>query len=252
MTKQTKAAPLPSFADPVDWVEEWIPLDKVIRSKTLQMRKKLTASAITQYKKRTEAGSTPPPIKVAKVTEKGQTGLYLVDGWHRWEANALTLNGDHVLAEVAPMSMNEAVLQAAAANLNHGERFKQSEMEAVFIAFVRARRHRTSKGYRSYREMAIMIGVSKSTLQRWMHKHFRAIALRIGGTDPNAPGGLNEVPPAPSLVSEVLSEVERIKGIALSLPPPDRDDVLRGLHALLDGLSKPAPAPRYAVEHDEF
>lgn len=252
MTKQTKAAPLPSFADPVEWVEEWIPVDEVIRSKNLQMRKKLTTSAITQYKKRTEAGSTPPPIKVAKVTEKGQTRLFLVDGWHRWEANALTFNEANVLAEVAPMSMNEAVLQAAAANLNHGERFKQCEMEAVFKAFVRAGRHRTAKGYRSYREMAEVTGVSKSTLQRWMQKHFRAIALRMGGTNSKAPGGLREVAPAPTLVGEVLSEVERIKGIALSLPQPERDDVLRGLHALLDALSKPAPAPRYEVEHDEF
>jgi len=245
MTKHATPAPPPSFAEPIEWHEEWLGVGDIQRSKTLQVRAKLNPKAVSHYRDMTRAGRVPPLIKVAEVTQDGATSYFLVDGWHRWEAGALVTEGspatggELVRALVAPMTMAEAALQAAAANLDHGERLKRGEMVEVFKAFVRAGRHRTPKGYRSYREMSAMMGVPHTTLLRWMRQHFRKIADRIGGTEGADTGGLREREPGPSVADEILTEVERIKGLAMGLPQVERDHVIHGLFTLLEGITKP-------------
>ncbi|MCH8180538.1 MAG: hypothetical protein IIA02_12255 [Proteobacteria bacterium] len=245
MNKHPAPEQQPSSAEAIQWTEEWLSPDDVIRTQTLQVRRKLNPAAVRQYRDMTRAGSAPPLVKVAAVTERGTTRHYLVDGWHRWEADALVTHGSGptILVRVlaAPMSMAEAAWVAAAANLNHGVQLKRSEMVEVFKAYVRARKHRTREGYRSYREMAADLGTPKSTLARWMHKHFHSIASRMGGEEGTAPGGLRERPEPPSLSDEVLAEVKRVKGVALSLPPEEKRRVHAALRELLEDLGKPEP-----------
>lgn len=258
MTKHATQAPPPCFAEPVEWREEWLGIDDIQRTKTLHVRAKLNPRAISQYRDMTRAGRVPPLIKVAEVTQNGTTSHFLVDGWHRWEAGALVTEGAHgaggvlVRALVSSMTMEVAALQAAAANLDHGERLKRGEMVEVFKAFIKARRHKTPQGYRSYREMSAMTGIAHTVLHRWMRKHFRGIADRMGkgGAEETDAGGLRDHEPGLSVAGEILAEVERIKGLALGLSQVDRDHVIHGLFTLLEGISKPV-LPRDAAD-DEF
>jgi hypothetical protein len=98
--------------------------------------------------------------------------------------------------------------------------------------------------------MSAMMGVPHTTLLRWMRQHFRKIADRMGGTEGADTGGLREAEPGPSVADEILTEVERIKVLAMGLPQADRDDVIRGLFTLLEGVTKPERS--LEVEHDEF
>lgn len=245
MTSHPAPEQQPSSAEAIQWTEEWLSPDDVVRTQALQVRRKLNPTAVRQYRDMTRAGSAPPLIKVATVTMQGTTRHYLVDGWHRWEAGALVLDGDGPAALVrvltAPMTWAEAAWVAAAANLNHGVQLKRSEMVEVFKAYVRAGKHRTRGGYRSYREMAAELGTPKSTLARWMHKHFRNIAVRMGAEDGTAPGGLRDQFDLPSLSDEVLAEVKRVKVVALSLPPEEKRRVHAALRELLADLGKPEP-----------
>ncbi|MFY9479824.1 MAG: hypothetical protein WAQ08_19465 [Aquabacterium sp.] len=258
MSKKS-TAPQPDTAEAsnaIEWHEEWLSPEQVIRLKSLQVRKKLDAGAISRYRDMTKAGKVPPPIKVAEVKKAGVIQHYLVDGWHRWEAGAVVTGHDvdgnpvmdlhgmpgpgGTLVKVlcAPMSMKDATWEAAQANLDHGVPLKSTELVAVFKAFVRAGKHRTRKGYRSYREMGTVLGIAKSTLGRWMHKHFPKIAANIGGNDGAAPGGLRDAPELPSPADEVVSEVKRIRAIALSLPPGEKRRVSDALQELLADLGK--------------
>lgn len=247
-----------STADTIEWQEAWLSREQVIRLGSLQVRKKLDAGAIRQYRDMTRAGKVPPPIKVAEVTEGGITRHYLVDGWHRWEAGAVVtgtdaegkpvmdFHGTHgldplVLVLYAPMTMADAAWVAAEANLSHGVSLKRAELPAVFMAFVRAGKHRTRKGYRSYREMGASLGISKSTLARWMHKYFPNIAANMGGGDVAAPGGLRDAPELPSPTDEAVSEVKRLQALAMSLPPDGKRRVSSALRDLVAILGKRDP-----------
>jgi hypothetical protein len=242
MTTPTESPP--SSAEPIQWAEQWLSPEQILRTETLQVRHKLDKGAICRYRDMTRAGKVPPLIKVAEVTEGDTTRYYLVDGWHRWEAGALVTEGPApaalVRALVAPMSMSEAAWVAAEANLGHGVPLKSTERVEVFKAFVRAGKHRNRQGYLSYRDMAGILGYPSSTLQRWMHKHFRNIAVRMGSTEGSAPGGLMDAPAPPSVADEVVNEVNRLQALALSLEPNDKHRVASALKDALAAISTTA------------
>ena len=75
MTKQADNQPSSAAPEP-DWQEEWVQLDAVTRHGPYQVRRKLDPEAVKRYRDRTEGGSVPPPIKVARIDNV----LYLIDG----------------------------------------------------------------------------------------------------------------------------------------------------------------------------
>lgn len=181
-------------AQAVSWAEEWVSPEDIIKHAPWQVRRNLDAAAVKKYRDMTKAGSTPPPIKLARVRGK----LYLVDGWHRMEAGALQvtrgLDGQEVLAEVAPMSDGEARWAAAQANLGHGVPLKAAELHAVFKAYIKAKQHLKPDGtLRSYRDMAPIIGKPHTTIRTWMLKYFPAVARQMAGErgnpEPEMPSG---------------------------------------------------------------
>ncbi|NBD22233.1 hypothetical protein GTZ97_16380 [Aquabacterium fontiphilum] len=241
-----------SCGDGIEWREEWLSRSEVIRSNTLQVRHKVDDAAVRRYCEMTKAGSQPPPIKVAAVTEGGKTNHYLIDGFHRWAAGALVLQGPEydpmVLALVAPMSMREAAWAAADANMRHGVQLKRKERRDVFRAFIRAGKHRTRGGYLTGRQIAATLMMSHSTIAYWLKKDFPGIAQRMGSDAGAAPGGLRELPPVPSRGDEVLTEVARIKGVALSLPTQEKRRVHAAIWSLLQDMGEPETDP----EEDAF
>lgn len=240
----------PSCADAPNWQEEWVSLDAICQMPSMQVRKKLDKRAIASYRSMTSAGSTPPLIKVACVpAARGaeRERLVLVDGWHRMEAGALITEGALVRALVASMSEDDARWEAAQANMHHGVQLKPSERRAVFAAYVKAGKHRTRDGYKSWRTMASELMQPHSTLRTWMRKDFRGIYARMRGDEGDQPGGLGDGVRSPSPVDEVRGDLRRTGVNALSLGPADQGLVARDLETLLAKLKPTAWMP-----HEEF
>jgi hypothetical protein len=197
-TSATASAP---FAP--QWVEQHVPLASIIKHRPWQVRMALDKAAVRRYRERTEAGQVAPPIRLALV----RGAFYLVDGWHRLEAGAVTfseLDGG-VLAEVATMTEHQAQWEAAKANDDHGVPLKAKEYRAKFGAFIATKQHVTGRGKAmSYRDMSAVIGKPHTTLRGWLQKDHPKVFRAMQGE-----GGLNVAPGAVSPVGLSL-DAERI------------------------------------------
>lgn len=240
----TKASP------EIAWVEDYVPLDDIIRHAPWQVRAKLDDKAITRYADMTRAGRIPPPIKVARIGGK----LYLVDGWHRMAAGALQCSkglgpGYEVAVLVANLTEAEAMWEAARANMGHGVPLKSRDLHAVFKAFINAKNHVKPNGtMMSYREIAPEIGKPHTTIRSWMLRYFPATAAKMGGMENgNADAGS---PPLPDPVEEHKAEaLEGLRNVTQRLDlltPETRWEVLQELDAAREeairlGVKEPEP-----------
>lgn len=244
MTKQADKSQQ-SCADPASpdwaptWAEEWVPMGSVILCAAFQVRRKLDAGAVRQYRDKTRAGSLPPPIRLARVPSGG---LMLVDGWHRWEAGALqTLGsllgtGEDVLAEVASMSEEQARWQAAKANRDHGVPLKASEQREVFRAFIKAGMHRLPRGgLMSYRDLGRHLQTGHTTLRNWMAKDFPGLFRRMAGTDHgNCQATMPEAPPiAEVLRLQAIKDTNKVRSALADMTAEGRRDVVEALRTAL-------------------
>lgn len=84
MSRQRPGKPNDALREPA-WREEWVALGDIVMHQPLQVRARLDVQAVKRYRAMTMAGRVPPPIRL------GLRGgvYYLVDGWHRIEADAL-------------------------------------------------------------------------------------------------------------------------------------------------------------------
>jgi len=213
MTKKAKDAAQALAAAPVLWQEEWVDLDTVQRHAPWQVRHKLNDKAVKLYRAQTEAGSVPPPIKVARLPNGA---LYLVDGWHRIEAGALqsmpSLVGQEVLAHVASLSEKDAQWEAARANMTHGVQLGPKDRRNVFRAFIKARKHRRPDGqFVTYRDIAAELGMPWSTLRNWMRQDFPSVFKAMGGAEGGNPDA--EQPPVEMVSLEEQQKREALKAL---------------------------------------
>ncbi len=235
----------------VPWSEEWIPLKDVVQHDPWQVRWQLDDGTVKRYQTMTEAGSTPPPIKVARIPD-GR--LLLVDGWHRMKARALRfdeLQPEMICALVAPLSPNEAQWQAARANMGHGLQLKAAELREVFRAFIKAGMHKGPRGVLlSYREIAPHVGKKHTTIRNWMIADFPAIARKMGGTEQGNKDGAQPPTAALSLAEEQCEEVIRMASGAMGALPQltshQRFQLVEAVRALIteaERLGIEAPPP---------
>lgn len=265
-------APQHSYADELNWQPAWLPERAILQSGTLKVRD-LQPRTVDAYRKRTDAGEQPPPIKVAAITEASETRYYLVGGWHRMEAGALITRqgtgGPEVQALVAPMSMAEARLQAVHDNRNHGLPLRSKDRPLVLEAYIKAQRHRTKpkaagqpKGFRSLSEIAAATGIPKTTVHRWIKERWPALSKAMGGgqegNEEPAGGNYTAPPAAEALRDEILAEYVRLQKLVESLPYPIREDVIKAAgkhHRAIQRADYSAP-PAVPLEHlqstDEF
>jgi hypothetical protein len=253
MTKNTAKPPCSAEAT---WAEGWITLADVIQHGPLQVRAKLNPGALRRYREMTQAGKTPPPIKVGRAPD-GR--LYLVDGWHRIEAGALQLcedfssSGLKVLALVANMTADDIRWAAASANLGHGVPLRPAEYRMVFKAYVKAGRHRHSEGrFKTYREMGAELGKGHTTVYNWMKRDFPRTFAQIGGGENGNSGA--EQPRAEVLTfaeehrREALKAAERARQALQAMTAEGRWEVYKALQGALEeaarlGLREPAEEP---------
>lgn len=250
MTNRTDKSQ-PSSAEATRWTERWVPLASIQKLEDLQVRNKLDPVAIKRYRDAAASGKVFPPIKVGRIKD-GR--LYLVDGWHRLEAGAVSTNeetfvgdGPEVLVEVADLTEAEVRWEAARANLEHGVPLKSGEMRGVFRAFIKAGKHRKRRGeLMSYRDMAAEVCKPHTTLRRWLMEDFPRLAAKMGGSE----GGNPQAEPAESIPLEEIHLVEGLRAaetlrISLSaMTPQGRWEVAAAVRDLLTeaerlGTSRP-------------
>lgn len=171
----------------ISWEEQFVPLVAIIKHQPFQVRKALDKTAVRRYGEMTRAGKVAPPIKIAMI----RGSHYLLDGWHRMAAGALTTAGDDVLALVASMTDKQAMWEAANANTAHGVPLKPSEIRGLFGAFIRSGQHRKAKGVlMSYREMGDALGKPHTTIRNWVEADFPKLfrSLRVADVGNPSPG----------------------------------------------------------------
>lgn len=120
-----------------------VPLDALrFDAEQHQMRVDGTAKQhVAQLRRVMSEGGDVPPIRVAKVGAI----LYVVDGWHRYEA-ARALGWDEIEALVATMSKRDAQLEAILANTGHGKSLKPKDKQRAWEAFVAVGAHLLPNG----------------------------------------------------------------------------------------------------------
>lgn len=263
-------APQHSYADELNWQPVWLPERAILQDKKLKVRE-LQHRTVVAYSKRTAAGEQPPLIKVAAITEAGATRYFLVGGWHRMAAGALITRqgttGPEVQALVAPMSMEEARLQAVHDNRNHGLPLSSKDRALVLKAYIGARRHRIKpraagepEAYRSLSEIAAATGIPKTTVHRWIRKWWPALSLRMGGQEgnkkPEALGDNYDRPP--TILDGIRSEYARLEKLHGALPWHEQAEAVKEArrHLRAIGRADYSPPPAVPLEHlqstDEF
>lgn len=184
------------------WSEQYIPLVSIIKHKPFQVRKGLDVAAIRRYAEMTAAGRVAPLIEVALIG----TTHYLLSGWHRMEAGAMTMTpDDQVLVRIAAMTSNQALWYSAQANESHGVPLKASERRRFFGSFIKSGQHKLPKGrLMSYREMGVALAKPHTTIRNWVREDFPRLFRSIGEGNGNPSPGL---PPS----GRVSLDQERIR-----------------------------------------
>lgn len=181
-----------------------VEVSSIIRDERFQMRGEIDQRLVNKYATILRNGGSLPPITVAKIG----AAYWLVDGFHRLAAE----EKQHQKAKVReewqkqgsrwkkterPPMMTQAVViggnitvrkalqLAALANLAHGAPLKTADLFKVFCTYVNTGMHRTRKGCKSYRVMAVELGAQRSyeTVRSWMKKEYPLIAKQMSGEE---------------------------------------------------------------------
>ena len=170
-----------------------VAIAELVRDEDLQVRTKLDEATIRAYAGKYKAGVDMAPVKVAVV---GGVPL-VVDGWHRLAALESIGSPTAPAIVIEGMTRADAEWMAAKANVAHGLPLKAKEVQNVFRAYIRARKHIKGRGkLKTYREIAEELGTGNSfnTVRRWMIRDYPDIAKRMGGAeDFKGKGGLKEI-----------------------------------------------------------
>jgi len=233
-----------------------VPLDSVVLMQDLQVRRKLNPGAVKRYAEMHKAGQVAPPPLVARVQGEHGPVLYLVDGWHRWEANALQIDEYQslVLVKVSPMDLNAARWEAAKANQGHGVPLKPGELRKVLGAFIKAGMHWTGRGeVMSYRELGEVVGKGHTTIYNWVRLDHPKLAKRMGGAEGgNLGAGLTQhgAPESPAAAHhwEAMAALKRLDHHAVGTCPQGRHEVLQELHRLSALVAALGTDPRPPTE----
>ncbi|NEJ23192.1 hypothetical protein GR247_23865 [Rhizobium leguminosarum] len=163
-----------------------VSLDALVLLPDNQIREQMCWKTVRQYAELMRGGERFVPIKVARVDATDVArGFVLVDGWHR--VTAAQRNGLREIEAVVvtPAGPEEIPWLAAEANRRHGLSLSRADKRNVFLAYVRAGKHRKGRGsaVKSAREMEKDLNgiVSRHQLPKWMRSDFPAIYAAMSG-----------------------------------------------------------------------
>ncbi|WP_165823323.1 ParB N-terminal domain-containing protein [Metarhizobium album] len=211
---------------------------------TMQVRDRMDKGNLHRLRSAYRAGSEVPPLLLAFVGTDDQH-LFVIDGHHRFTtlellaAEARHRGGkpvDAVQAMIVKLSPDEARYQAAIANNAHGLQLKSKESRRVFATYVRAGRHRTLDGFKSYREIAKEMGRDHKTIAAWMRSDFPAEATRMGEPEKATEGG--DGPPRPIVMLKHEIDAWLLEGRNLfdQGRSGDRSGLVEGMERLVEAF----------------
>lgn len=207
--------------------EESRPVDvaAITRDPAFQTRKAMLPQTERRYANEMQAGMKFPPVSLADIDGT----LYLTAGWHRMGA-AADINGHPAVeATVRKMSKMDALWEAAASNLKHGQPITAREKRDVLRTYIKAGKHKAGgEIVKSYRDIAAELGIKLGTLYRWMaadHPHtFKAMGK--DGT-PRENSGPPEIDPDPEAVRRAQQALRDLRHYSDSLlSPAARFDII--------------------------
>lgn len=167
---------------PEDWpwrrtdISQRVGRDWIVVDHGLQPRVATDSGLVERYQTAMESGAKFPPVTLADI---GET-LHLICGFHRYDAATVKGDQEYIEAEIVKMTRKEAMWAAASDNLENGQRYTGKDWRKVFNMFVKAGMHRKGNEYLSYREIAQLLTLKKSTVHNWMGKDFPDTARRMG------------------------------------------------------------------------
>lgn len=234
----------------IDYQQELIDLEDIIRDGTLQVRDKVDQKTVKKYAEEMGHGQVFPPIKLGRIEGR----LFLIDGWHRLAAMRMNGATEEPML-VATMTRQQAHWEAAKPNLTHGLPLKPREKRPVFKAYVKSGQHRkrlpglrSGSKLKSYREMGTELGMGHTTLRQWMLADYPSIARELGGDSGNPRGSAppREDPQA-AYRKQVREALEDAKGVSpLIKCSEERYQLLAVLEELAAELRKqPIEAPQF-------
>lgn len=141
--------------------------ENITRDEAFQVRAKSIPALAKKYSDDMACGQQFPPLLLAEI--KGR--LYLIEGWHRFEAAHLRLGHDAVEAVVKPMTHKEAKAVASQANATQGQGLSSADKRRRLSLHIEAGLHK--KGgeiVQTYGDLVRILGIKKTTLYRYMEK----------------------------------------------------------------------------------
>lgn len=139
---------------------------EITRSAEFQIRVKGTIPGVVKkYADDMYCGQEFPPISLADIGGK----LYLLEGWHRFEAAHVTLGHESIEATITPLKWREAKAVASRANVTQGQGLTSADKRRRLTLYLQAGLHK--KGgviVKSYRDLERELGIKRSTLHRYM------------------------------------------------------------------------------------
>lgn len=156
--------------------------DAITLSKEFQIRVKGTVpGTVKKYADEMRLGQKFPPIELAEIKGK----LYLINGFHRHEAAFIMLGHECLEAVVTQMTKTEAKAAASRANVTQGEGLKTADKRNRLRLYIQGRLNRKPDGsLQSYRELEKILGVPKSSIERYMKEDHPSTARLMSKDDP--------------------------------------------------------------------
>ena len=128
-------------------------------------------------------GQEFPPLELAEVKGK----LYLIEGWHRYEAAHIKLGHECLEANITPMTWKQAKAKASRANVTQGEGLKPADKRRRLSLHIQGGLHRKKNGnLQSYRELEEELGIPRTTLHRYMELDHHSTFKLMGKDNPQS------------------------------------------------------------------
>lgn len=139
--------------------------DEITRDVAFQVREKPIPQLAKKYSVDMHCGQKFPPMLLGEIKGK----LYLIEGWHRFEAAHLHLGHESIEAVVTPMTWKEAKAIASRANSTQGQGLTNKDKRRRLKLHIEAGLHKRGREIvQTYDDMVLELGIKKSTLYRWM------------------------------------------------------------------------------------
>lgn len=233
------------------WAAANLPIDDVRRHPSFQYRVNgIDPTNLIRIRRALQAGGeTRDPVRVARVGK----ALYLVDGFHRWEAYRAE-GRQTIPAVVAKMSLGEARDEARLSNAANGKSYSRADKASLWAAYVAEGRHIDEQT--GYPKASRIIANDMGGL--WSHETIRGKLKALGlEFDEEVEFDGHYKPFAPSqheLAEGRLEDAETaiadLGALLPTLEPIDRDRLLQQARAMLDAIERGDETGRVAALGD--